>query len=147
MLLTVIRFGDLSPAGIVVLRGGRKRRGRVYASFTGVSGLSPPRFSTFFSTAVENFGGSPYGGLTASREKPDFIPQGTGTAIDTLLAGSLVSMVSPFVLIRRRGFHDYEGQTYFSAESPASQEDTRLPRAHVYEEWPAGAEAPSRQGP
>ena len=56
-------------------------------------------------------------------------------------------MVSPFGQSRRRGFQDYEGQTYFSAESPAPQEDARLSRAHVDEEWSAGAEAPPRQGP
>jgi ribonuclease P protein component len=56
-------------------------------------------------------------------------------------------MVSPFEQILRRGFHEYEGQTYFSAESPAPQEDARLPGSDVDEEWPPGAEAPPRQGP
>ena len=56
-------------------------------------------------------------------------------------------MVSPFEQIRRRGFHDYEGQTYFPAESPAPQEDARIPGSDVDEEWAAGAEAPPRKGP
>ena len=56
-------------------------------------------------------------------------------------------MVSPFGQTRRRGFHDYEGQTYFSAESPAPQEDARFPGSDVDEEGAPGAEAPSRQGP
>ena len=70
-----------------------------------------------------------------------------GAAIDTLVTGSLVSMVSPFEPDRRRGFQDYEGQTYFSAESPAPQEDARVPGSDVDEEGAPGAEAPPRQGP
>src|SRR5262245_50418533 len=56
-------------------------------------------------------------------------------------------MVSPFEQSRRRGFHEYEGQTYFPAESPAPEEDARVPGSDVDEERAPGAEAPSRQGP
>jgi len=56
-------------------------------------------------------------------------------------------MVSPSGLNRRRGFRNYEGQTYFSAESPAPQEDARIPGPDVDEERAPGAEAPPREGP
>jgi ribonuclease P protein component len=81
------------------------------------------------------------------RGKRDFIPSLRGVAIDTLVARSLVSMVSPFGQTRRRGFENYEGQTYFSAESPSPQEDARVPGSDVDEEGAPGAEAPPRQGP
>ena len=85
-------------------------------------------------------------GCRQQRES-DCIPGALRAAIDTLDARSLVSIVSPFGKIRRRGFHDYEGQTYFPAEPPAPQENARIPGADVDEEGTPGAQAPARQGP
>src|SRR5205809_5469085 len=92
MLLPVIRFGDLSPAGNSCRRRSRTVQLVFYTLFTGAFRLSPPRFSTFFSTAVENLGGGP----TEARGKSDSIPERTDPAIDTLDGGSLVFNVSPF---------------------------------------------------
>lgn len=62
-------------------------------------------------------------------------------AIDTLGSGSLLFK---FLL---RGVHRHEGQTYFSAEPAAPEEDPRVPRPDGHEERPAGSEAPPSQRP
>jgi ribonuclease P protein component len=61
-------------------------------------------------------------------------------AIDTLGSRSLGLR---FLL---RGVHRHEGQTYFSAEPAAPEEDPWVPRPDVHEERPPGPQAPPREG-
>src|SRR5262249_15982305 len=99
-----------------------------------------PRFSTFFSTAVENFGGRPYGNASPARGT-DCNMRRLRVAIDTLGSRSLL-----FEFLSR-GVYRHEGQTYFSAEPAAPEEDSRVPGPDVQEERPPGREAPARQRP
>src|SRR5262249_53883472 len=147
MLLPVLRFGDLSPAGIVFLNGWRKNLAQVLRGIYRVFlTFAPGLFHNFFHSCGK-LRGETLRPPDAGSRKTDFIPSSWAAAIDTVVTRSLVSMVSPLEEIRLRGFHDYEGQTYFSAEPPAPQEDARVPGSDVDEERPPGAEASPGQGP
>src|SRR5262249_27824954 len=147
MLLPVIRFGDLSPWVILSVQGSEPSRQRfLHAIYGPFLTFAPALFHIFFHSCGK-LRGETLRERADARGKTDCIPQRTGAAIDTLVTRSLLSMVSPLGRARRRGFQDYEGQTYFPAESPAPQEDARFSRAHVDEERAPGVEASPRQGP
>src|SRR5207302_1842501 len=140
MLLPVIRFGDLSPRVARSARGNQRFRPRFYTYLRAISDFRPLAFPQLFPQLWKTSGGDPTDHLTRARGT-DCNMRRFRVAIDTLGSRSLVFK---FLL---RGVHRHEGQTYFSAEPAAPEENPRVSRPDVHEEGPPGLEAPARQGP
>src|SRR5437899_1537013 len=128
MLLPVIRFGDLSPSVALSARGKRTGEAVVLrAIYRRFSTFAPALFHNFFHSCGK-LRGETLRKPCSSARGTDCNMRGFGVAIDTLTERSLLFK---FLL---RGLHRHEGQTYFSAEPAAPEENPRVSRPDVHEE-------------